>query len=55
MIDDARVKGQALVDDAKLKARDLVDEARFQTQKLGDRIAAARRGAGADDITSELH
>jgi hypothetical protein len=55
MIDDARAKGQALVDDAKLKARDLVDEARVQTQKVGDRIAAARRGSSADEITSELH
>jgi len=52
MIDDAKVKGQALIEEAKAKGEELIDQAKATSEAV---VAKARRRAAPKTTVPELH
>lgn len=55
LIEDARVKGQALVEEARAKGHELIEEARTATETLGEKAAGLRRRATAKSPQLDVH
>lgn len=59
LIEDARVKGKALMDDATAKATSLIDEAKAKSEAVAEtvaeKVASVRRGAADPKALTDIH
>jgi hypothetical protein len=55
MIDDAKLKGQALIEDAKLKGEELIEQAKTTTEAVAAKAKRVRRTPAADTPSTPLN
>lgn len=55
MIDDAKVKGQALIDDARAKGEELIDQAKATTEAVVAKTRSRKAAAPTAPTTTEIH